>query len=128
MSFFFSWFSRFYDDFALCRTFRYDAQFSCGHVCSTCEGVAAFAALPDAYALASNFDEAALGALVGGFESGDDFDVSLADCSAVPWAKASSWTNFLCSGHYIHHLSFLRNSVAFSLASFDVSIISCGVK
>jgi hypothetical protein len=84
--FFFSWFSRFDDDFALRRTFRNRAQFCCGHVCSTCKGVAAFAALPDAYALAFNFDEAATGALVGGFESGDDFDVSLTDCSAVPCA------------------------------------------
>jgi hypothetical protein len=86
LMFFFGWFSRFDDDFALRRTFRNCAQFRCGHVCSTCEGVAAFAALPDAYAFTFNFDEAATRALVGGFESGDDFDVSLADCSAVPCA------------------------------------------
>lgn len=84
--FFFSWFSRFDDDFALRRTFRNCAQLSRGYVCAACVGVVALAALPDAYALAFNFDEAAAGTLVRSFESGDDFDVSLTDCSAVSCA------------------------------------------
>ena len=84
LAFFFSRLRRFDDNFAFRRTFRYSAQFGCRHVRSTCEGVAAFTTLPNAYAPAFNFDEATTRALVRGFESGDDFDISLADCCAVP--------------------------------------------
>ena len=71
-AFFFSWFGCFNDDFAFSSTFRNDAQLCCRHVSSTCEGVVAFAALPDANAFAFHFDEAALWAFVGNFESSGD--------------------------------------------------------
>lgn len=70
-------------DFAFSSAFRYDAKLCRGHVCSTREGVVTFAALPNAYALAFHFNEAALGASVFGFESRYDFYVAFADCGTV---------------------------------------------
>ena len=83
MTFFFSFF-RYFDFYLAFRgAFRYGTQLGGRRIGPTSEGVVAFAALPDAYALAPNFDEAALGATMGGFESRDNFYISLADGGAV---------------------------------------------
>lgn len=83
LGFFFSWLHCCGDNFAFRCAFCNDAKFRGGHVRPTCEGVVAFAALPDADGFAFNLHEATLRALVSFFESADDFDVSFADCCAV---------------------------------------------
>jgi hypothetical protein len=128
LAFFFRWLWRCSDYFAFCSAFRNDAQFGCRHICATSKGKVAFTALPNPDAFASYLDEATLGAFMRSFESSDNFNVSLANCCSVPSPQTPSRADFFCSWHYLHHLSFLRSSAAFSLASFEASIISCGVK
>lgn len=66
--------------------FSNHSEFCFRYVGSACKRVAAFAAFPDADALAFNSCEAALRALVGFFKSRGDSDVAFSDVGAVSGA------------------------------------------